>query len=565
MKNYIVLIAGLPLIMFGCKENKDTQEWKYPETKKSDVVFTYFGEDVADPYQWLENDTSAETEAWVKAQNEVTFSYLNGITFRDGIRNRLEKIWDYPKSSAPYHVGDYYFYYKNDGLQNQSVLYLKESLEDEGRVLLDPNTLSEDGTVALAGTSVSNDGKYLAYGISRSGSDWKEYFVRNIETGEDLEDHIQWIKFSGVAWYGNGFFYSRFPEPKDGAELSGMNLNNKIYYHKIGDDQSMDKLIYEDPVNNAWSFSPGVTEDEKYLIISVSESTSGNALYVKSLEEENAEIQKIVTTFNQDFWVLDHCKGKLYVMTNYEAPKYKLVAIDLNNPSPENWEDVIGEMDYVLRSVSPIGGKLIANYMKDAHSVIKVFSKEGDYLYDIDIPILGTVGGFGGEKMDTKTFYTVTSFTTPATVYHYDIENNTSEVYQTSQIDFDESLYETKQIFYESKDGTKVPMFIVHKKGIELDGNNPTILYGYGGFNISLTPSFSVTRLSMVGARWCLCYGKTFVVAENTVKNGIKLVLKCKNKMSLTILLQPLNILLKMIIQVLRSLLLWADRMVVCL
>lgn len=495
MKKYVLIIAGLSIILSSCKENKDNLEWIYPETQKSDVVFTYFGEEVPDPYQWLENDTSAETEAWVKAQNEVTFNYLNSITFRDEIRNRLEKIWDYPKSSAPYHVGDYYFYYKNDGLQNQSVLYLKESLEDEGSVLLDPNTLSDDGTVALAGTSVSNDGKYLAYGISRSGSDWKEYFVRNIETGEDLSDHIQWIKFSGVAWYGNGFFYSRFPEPKDGAELSGMNLNNKIYYHKIGDDQSKDQLIYEDPANNAWSFSPGVTEDEKYLIISVSESTSGNALYVKSLEKKDAEIQKIVTSFNHDFWVLDHCNGKLYVMTNYEAPKYKLVAIDLNNPSPENWEDVIGEMDYVLRSVSPIGGKLIANYMKDAHSVIKVFSKEGDYLYDIDIPILGTVGGFGGEKIDTETFYTVTSFTTPATVYHYDIENNTSEVYQTSQIDFDESLYETKQIFYESKDGTKVPMFVVHKKGIELDGNNPTILYGYGGFNISLTPSFSVTRL----------------------------------------------------------------------
>jgi len=494
MKN-VLIISLIAVVALSCKSDNKKKVWEYPETEKSDVVYTYFGEDVADPFHWLENDTSQETEAWVKAQNKVTFSYLNSIPFRDDIRNRLEKIWDYPKQSAPYHKAGYYFYYRNNGLQNQSVLYLKDDLDSEGSVLLDPNTLSEDGTVALAGTSVSDDGKYLAYGISHSGSDWKEYFVKEIETGTLLEDHIEWMKFSGVAWYRDGFFYSRFPEPKEGDELSGMNKNNKIYYHKLGDKQEDDALIYEDPANNEWSFSPRVTDDGRYLLISVSESTSGNALYLKSLESQNAEIQKIVTDFDHDFWVLDHIGGKLIVMTNYEAPKYKLITIDPENPEKEHWEDLIGEMDYVLRGVAPIGGKLIARYMKDAHTVVKVFDMKGNYLYDVDIPVLGTVSGFGGETEDTETFYTVTSFTTPATIYHYDIETNQSTLYQSSEIDFDETKYETKQVFYESKDGTKVPMFIVHKKGIELDGNNPAILYGYGGFNISLTPSFSVTRL----------------------------------------------------------------------
>ncbi|MEA1873699.1 MAG: prolyl oligopeptidase family serine peptidase [Bacteroidota bacterium] len=491
----LLLVSLLALLALACKTDTDKKVWEYPETEKSDVVYTYFGEDVTEPYYWLENDTSKETEAWVTAQNKVTFSYLNSIPFRDDIRNRLEKNWDYPKQSAPYHKAGYYFYYRNDGLQNQSVLYIKDDLDSEGRVLLDPNALSEDGTVALAGTSASNDVKYLAYGISRSGSDWKEYFVKDIESGNDLSDHLQWIKFSGVAWYGDGFFYSRFPEPKEGDELSGMNKDNRIFYHKLGDNQSDDRLVYEDTENNAWSFSTDVTDDEAYLIISVSESTSGNALYFRDLNDENAEIEKIVTDFDHDFWALDHIDGKLIVMTNYEAPKYKLITIDPENPEKENWEDIIGEMDYVLRSVSPIGEKLIAKYMKDAHSVVKVFDLNGNYLCDVDIPVLGTVSGFGGDTDDTETFYTVTSFTTPSTVYHYDIDNNESSLYQSSEIDFDETKYETKQIFYESKDGTKVPMFIVHKKGIELDGNNPAILYGYGGFNISLTPSFSITRL----------------------------------------------------------------------
>lgn len=492
----IVLPLFVVLGLAACNNNDDQKkDWEYPETRKQDVSDDYFGTTVTDPYRWLENDTSAETEAWVKAQNKVTFSYLNDIEFKDDIRDRLKEIWDYPKISAPYHKGDYYFIYKNDGLQNQSVLYYKEDLDDEARVLLDPNKLSDDGTVALAGTSVSDDGKYLAYGISRSGSDWKEYYVREIETGDDLEDELHWIKFSGVSWYGDGFFYSRYPEPREGEELSGMNENNKVYYHKIGDEQAEDRLVYEDKDNPEWSYSAGTTDDNKYLSISVTKSTSGNALYIKDLESGQEGVTKIVTDFDNDYWVIDHIDSKLYVMTNDDAPKYRLIAIDPENPERENWETVIEEKDYVLRSVSPMGGKIIARYMKDAHSVVKVFDMKGEYLYDVDIPVLGTVGGFGGEKDDEFTFYTVTSFTTPSTVYKYNIEDNTSELYQESSIDFDPSAYETKQVFYESKDGTEIPMFIVHKKGIELDGSNPAILYGYGGFNISLTPSFSITRL----------------------------------------------------------------------
>ncbi len=496
MKRFVLPLIALVALAACNRDDEDQKKnWDYPETKKQNVVDDYFGVSVEDPYRWLENDTTAETEAWVKAQNKVTFGYLDSIPFRDDIRKRLKEIWDYPKMSAPYHRGDYYFIYKNDGLQNQSVLYYKENLDDKAKVLLDPNKLSDDGTVALAGTSVSDDGKYLAYGISRSGSDWKEYYVREIESGNDLEDKIKWIKFSGVSWYKDGFFYSRYPEPKDGSELSAMNTDNKIYYHKLGDKQADDKLIYEDPEHPGWSFSAGTTDDNKYMIISASESTSGNALYIKNLEKGQKDVTKIITGFDNDYWVIDHINGRLYVMTNDGAPRYRLVAIDPDNPDRENWENVIPEKDFVLRSVSPIGGKLIAKYMKDAHSVVKVFDMAGDYQYDVDIPVLGTVGGFGGEKEDDVTFYTVTSFTTPATVYKYDIDKNESELYRESQIDFDASKYETKQVFYESKDGTEVPMFIVHKKGIELDGSNPAILYGYGGFNISLTPSFSITRL----------------------------------------------------------------------
>lgn len=491
---YIFVIASIA-ISCGNKDFKKI-ELEYPETKKTDQMDNYFGTEVADPYRWLENDTAHEVEEWVKQQNEVTFGYLSQIPFRDQIRERLTKLWDYPKISAPYLKGDKYFYYKNDGLQNQSVLYYKTDLEGEETMLLDPNELSDDGTVSLAATSVSEDGKYIAYAISRGGSDWREIYVRNIETLEDTDDEIMWVKFSGISWLNDGFYYSRYPAPDKGKELSAVNENSKIYYHKIGTKQSEDILVYEDKNHPQWGFSAGVTDDNKYLIISVTESTSGNAFYFKSLEDENEKVQKVVEDFDNDFYVVDHIDGKFYVITNYEAPKYKLIAIDVNNFERDNWTDVIPETEGVLESVNIFEDKIIARLMIDAHSVVKVYDIEGNVLYDVDLPVLGSVSGFGGKRDHKETFFTVTSFTTPATVYRYDIENNTYELYQESQIDFDASDYETKQVFYKSKDGTKIPMFIVHKKGIALDGSNPTLLYGYGGFNVSLTPYFSVVRLA---------------------------------------------------------------------
>ncbi len=473
---------------------KNKQSIDYPETKKVDQVDEYFGVKVEDPYRWLEDDTSKATKQWVKAQNKVTFDYLNKIPFRDEVEQRLTKIWDYPKESAPFKEGGHYFVYKNSGLQNQSVIYIKEDLEDEGKVFINPNTLSEDGTVSLTNFEVSDDGKYAAYGISRGGSDWREFYVREVATGDDLDDHIMWAKFSGISWYKGGFFYSRYPSPEKGDKLSGVNENNKVYYHKIGTDQSEDKLVYEEPDNPQRGFGAQVTEDDKYLILYTTESTSGNGLYFKPLDKKNAEFNKLITDFENDYGVVGHYNGKFLIRTNDGAPKYRLMAVDPKNPEKENWEELIPEAEEVLNSVSVVGGKMFANYMKDAHSLVKVFEMDGQFAYNIDAE-LGTISGFYGKKDDNITFYSLTSFTTPSTIYKYNVAENKSTVYKHSGIDFDPEKYETKQVFYESKDGTKVPMFITHKKGLELDGTNPTLLYGYGGFNVSLTPRFRITMV----------------------------------------------------------------------
>lgn len=470
-------------------------ELVYPETKTVEVENEYFGTIVPDPYSWLEDDNSAETADWVFKQNELTNGYLATIPYREKMKERLTKIWDYPKISAPSKKGDKFFFYKNDGLQDQSVLFYKNSLNGEDIELLDPNTLSKDGTVALSSVSVSDDGKYLGYSISRGGSDWSEVYVRDIETGEDLEDHIEWIKFSGISWYKDGFFYSRYPTPKDGDELSAVNENAKIYYHKIGTQQSDDELVYEDPKNPQTGFYAGVTESKKYLIISASESTSGNALFYKDLTKEDSKVMPLVKEFDNDFGVIDEIDDVLYVYTNYNAPKYKIIKINLKSPSKTAWTDFISEEEGVLKDISHIGGKFIVNYMIDAHSVVKIFDERGEFVSNLDNNTIGTISGFSGEKEDTFTFYTVTSFTTPSTIYKYDIENNKSEVYQKSKIGIKTDDYQTKQVFYRSADGTKIPMFLVYKKGIALDGKNPTLLYGYGGFNISLTPYFSIARL----------------------------------------------------------------------
>ena len=480
-------------MLTSCHQQKKIEPVQYPETKKCDTVDNYFGTAVPDPYRWLEDDYSEETANWVKAQNAVTQQFLSQIPYREQMKSHLMDIMNYPKEGAPWKKGDRYFFYRNDGLQNQSVLYYKNTLDGEAVELLDPNKLSDDGTVALSTLDISDDGNYLGYAISRNGSDWQEIYVKNIETGEVLNDHLVWVKFSGIAWKDDGFFYSRFPEPKN--ELSGVNENGKLYYHKIGTDQSTDQLAYEDRTNPNLSFSADVV-NKRYLVIYGSESTSGNSLYFKDLDKKNAQFVKAVTTFEDDYSVVDELNGNLLVMTNHDAPEYKVVSIPMDNPAPENWKDIIPAAKEVLAGVSHMGQRLIANYTKDARSLVKIFDERGKFLGNLDNDMIGSIGGFAGEPEETETFYTVTSYITPATIYRYDITNNKSTLYKKSEIDFNSDDYTTEQVFYTSKDGTKVPMFITHKKGIKMDGNNPTLLYGYGGFNISLTPGFSVTRIA---------------------------------------------------------------------
>lgn len=497
MKKVSLLIMLFSLVMMiSCTPQKERPD--YPQTRKGDVVDEYFGTTVADPYRWLEDDMSDETAKWVEAQNEVTFGYLRSIPFRDAVKDRLKEIWDYPKVGAPWKSGGRWFLMKNSGLQNQYVLYLLKDYNDrDGELLLDPNTLSDDGTIALAGLRVSEDGKYLAYSISRGGSDWNEIFVMDIESREMLADHINWIKFSGIQWYKNGFFYSRYPQPEDGDALKGVNENNMVYYHAIGTDQDKDVLVYKDPMHPLWGFGVDLTEDNEYMFLYKTESTSGNALAYRKMNGLKGKFTDLVTSFDDDFSVLDIINGKFYALTNHNAPNYRLIAIDPKNPDEDKWTDVIPEKDVVLRGVQLTGGKMFASYMKDAHSKIEVYNYDGSYLYDVEAGI-GSISGFGGKKEDNITFYSYTSFTTPSIIYKYNVEENTSEEFDRSKIKFDSDSYETKQVFYTSKDGTKVPMFITHKKGLKLNGKNPTLLYGYGGFNISQTPGFRITIIPLL-------------------------------------------------------------------
>ncbi len=492
MKKLTISVLALSTIIMlaSCHKKNSVPKVEYPETKKCDTVDHYFGVAVPDPYRWLEDDYSEETANWVKAQNEVTDKFLSQIPYREKMKQHLKDIMNYPKEGAPWKKGDRYFFYRNDGLQNQSVLYYKNSLDGKAVELLDPNKLSNDGTVALSTLGISDDGNYLGYAISRNGSDWQEIYVKNITTGEVLSDHLVWVKFSGIAWKDDGFFYSRFPEPKN--ELSGVNENGKLYYHKVGTDQKEDKLAYEDRTNPNLSFSAEVV-NKRYLVIYGSESTSGNSLYYKDLSNPNTQFVKLVTDFKDDYSVVDEIDGNFLVFTNHDAPAYKLVKIPLDNPT--NWTDVIPQSKDILTGVSHLGKKLIANYNKDAHSVVKIFDENGKFLDNLDNDIIGSIGGFGGEAEDTETFYTVTSYITPAAIYRYDVTNNKSTIYKKSEIKFNSDEYVTEQKFFTSKDGTKVPMFITYKKGTKMNGKNPTLLYGYGGFNISLTPSFSTTRI----------------------------------------------------------------------
>ncbi len=525
-RNYTcILILSTIAMLTSCKNgHPDSEPVSYPETKVCDTVDNYFGTEVADPYRWLEDDYSEETANWVKAQNELTNNYLAQIPYREQMKKHLMDIFNYPKESAPWKKGERYFFYHNDGLQNQSVLYYKNSLDGEAIELLDPNKLSKDGTVALSTLDISEDGNYLGYAISRNGSDWQEIFVKNIVTGEELSDHLMWVKFSGIAWKDDGFFYSRFPEPKN--QLSGVNENGKLYYHKVGTDQKADQLAYQDPSNPDLSFSAEVV-NKRWLVIYGSESTSGNTLYFKDLNDPKAKLVKVVDNFDNDYGVIDEIDGKFVVITNNETPEYKVITIPTNNPSRDNWHDLIPSASpEVLSGVSHVGHRLIASYTKDAHSVVRIFDVNGKKLADLDNDMIGSISGFSGDCDDTETFYTVTSYTTPATIYHYDVANNKSTLYKQSKIKFNSDDYETELEFYASKDGTKIPIFITHKKGIKLNGKNPTLLYGYGGFNVSLTPTFSVARVAWmeqggVLAVACLRGGGEY--GETWHKAGIKM------------------------------------------
>lgn len=489
-----IMLCALSLLASCTQNRKGGEPVNYPETKKCDTVDTYFGVEVADPYRWLEDDYSEETAAWVESQNRLTQNYLSQIPYREKMKQHLKEMLDYPKEGAPFKKGDRYFFYRNNGLQNQSVLYYKSKLDGEAVELLDPNKLSDDGTVALSATAVSDDGRYLGYAISRNGSDWQEIYVKDIETGATLDDHLVWVKFSSIAWKDDGFFYSRFPEPDN--ELSGVNENGKLYYHKVGTPQSEDILAYEDRTNPNLSFSAGVVK-KRYLVIYGSESTSGNSLYYKDLADPKAVFVKLVDDFTDDYAVIDEVDGRFIVMTNHNAPEYKVVSIPVSPYAGKVWEELIPAVKgEVLTGVSHIGGKLIANYIKDARSLVKIFNEKGVLQGSLDNEVIGSISGFAGEPDDTETFYTVTSYTTPATIYRYDVASNKSVLYKTSEIKFNSGDYVTEQKFFTSKDGTRVPMFITHKKGIKMDGKNPALLYGYGGFNISLTPGFSATRVA---------------------------------------------------------------------
>ena len=481
----------------------------YPPTRKGDVVDDYHGAKVADPYRWLEDDNAPETKAWVAEQNKVTFAYLNAIPQRSQVKGRLETLWNYERFGIPSKHGERYFFSRNSGLQNQSVLYVSDSLKATPRSLLDPNTLSPDGTVALSMMEPSEDGRHLAYGLSRAGSDWVEFRVRDVDTGKDLPDELHWIKFSGASWAkdGSGFYYGRYPKPAEGAALTQKNENKREYFHKLGARQEEDPVVFARPDRPDWGYSADVTDDGRYLIISISQGTDPkNRVYYKDLTHPDAAAVELLNDFDAAYGFIDNDGPVFFFRTDLEAPRGRVIAIDTTKPGSKEWRTIIPESKDKLEVVSLVGGQFLCEYLRDAHSVVEAHDLDGKLLHEVKLPGLGTAGGFGGKRGDKETFYAYTSFTTPGVIYRYDIEKGTSSVYRMPRLDFDASPYETQQVFVTSKDGTKVPLFITHRRGLKLDGSNPCLLYGYGGFNISMTPGFSVGRAVWLerGGMYCV-------------------------------------------------------------
>ncbi len=498
---FAVSAFALAFAVFGARLN--AQKLPYPKTNKIDHVDTYHGVAVPDPYRWLEDSNSAETARWVEEQNKVTFAYLEKIPFRKPLRKRLEQLFNYPRYSAPFRRGEYFIFSKNDGLQNQSVYYIQKGLDGAAEVLLDPNKFSEDGTSRLGAFSVSKDGKFLVYGISVGGSDWQDYFVMEVGSRKKLPDHLKWVKVSGVAWQGDGFYYSRYPEPEKGKELSFKNEDHRVYYHKIGTPQSQDELVYHDPANPQRFHGVRTTEDQRFAILTISDrgkGKKGNSVFFRDLSKGEKGFSPLIAEIGDDsFGVIDNVGDKFLVQTDQAAPNGRVVLIDPKNPDGKNWKEILPERAEPLQGAGTAGGKLFASYLKDVATRAYVFSLDGKPENEVALPGLGSAGGFGGMKDDTFVFYSFTSFNYPPTIFRYDIATQKSSLFRATEIPgFKPEDFETRQVFYPSKDGTKIPMFLVHRKGLKLDGNNPTLLYGYGGFNITTSPSFNSLRLALL-------------------------------------------------------------------
>lgn len=502
MKKMVFLcVLSLALVLFiGCSSKKasNVSDITYPVTAKGDQVDDYHGTQVSDPYRWLEDDRAPEVEKWVAEQNKVTFAYLEKIPYRQDILKRLQDLYNYPRYGMPTRIGEYYFFSKNDGLQNQSVTYYQKGLDGPAEVFLDPNTLSQDGTVRASLMGESQDKRYMAISRGESGSDWSEIRIMEIATRQELPDRLKWVKFSGAAWHGDGFFYSRYDAPKEGNELSQQNSEQKVYYHKLGEEQEKDQLVYADPAHPLRYYGAGVTEDKNYLVLSISEGTHGSEILYKDLRLPKAEFQVLCKGFEFDYNVINTVGDRFIVHTNHNAPNYRVVLIDPRNPENVNWTELVKEGTDVMESASTAGGKLFCRYLKDVSSRIDRHAMTGEKESEITLPALGSAYGFYGEKEDTEVFYSFNSFTYPPTIYRYKIADGSSELFRKTEVTFDPAAYETQQVFFESKDKTRVPMFLVYKKGLKMDGARPTYLYAYGGFNASMTPGFNPSNIPLL-------------------------------------------------------------------